>query len=163
MSKNKNIIGTIEPYWEKIHGRTKDSSKDIDNHYMVDIEITAEEYYNTDLDKVRSKHITDKFLKVYRRYVSEYITNRQKLDILSPKNNTSHLNINNLIEYMRDMSKLYKYHAKYYNNNLHIIEIIKLEGEEEVAIIKTFWLKILQRKYKKYYRLYLSNIAKRGK
>jgi recombinational DNA repair ATPase RecF len=42
---------------------------------------------------------------------------------------------------------------------LDIIEKVLLESGEIIAIIKTFWIKIIQRKWKKYYSKLISRIS----
>lgn len=39
---------------------------------------------------------------------------------------------------------------------LHIFKPITLDSSEEIAIIKTIWLKVIQRKYKKYFNKKIS-------
>ena len=39
-----------------------------------------------------------------------------------------------------------------YDEPLDIVEIVELPGLEQIAIFKTIWLKLLQRKYKKRYQ-----------
>jgi hypothetical protein len=43
---------------------------------------------------------------------------------------------------------------------LEIIQHIELEGGESVAIYKTFWLRILQRKWKKHYDYKMQRVRK---
>ena len=52
-----------------------------------------------------------------------------------------------------------KFYSKQLNKNLQpeIAECIILSGEETVAILKTFWIKIIQRKWKKVFRSYMWN------
>ena len=46
------------------------------------------------------------------------------------------------------------------NIKIEIIQIIKMPGNEYTAIIKTIWLKILQRKWKKYYKNLILKLVK---
>ena len=52
-----------------------------------------------------------------------------------------------------------KFYSKQLNKNLQpeIAECIILSGDETIAILKTFWIKIIQRKWKKVFRSYMWN------
>jgi hypothetical protein len=59
--------------------------------------------------------------------------------------------------------KFIKKDIKFYSKQLdkilqpEIAECIILSGEETVAILKTFWIKIIQRKWKKVFKSYMWN------
>ena len=52
-----------------------------------------------------------------------------------------------------------KFYSKQLNKNLQpeIAECIILSGDETIAILKTFWIKIIQRKLKKVFKSYMWN------
>ena len=50
---------------------------------------------------------------------------------------------------INNYNRIYQHLLK---SSVDIVEIIELEGQEEVACVKTFWLKCFQRRYKKYYK-----------
>ena len=82
-----NCLATTEPFNLTHHGKTNDSSPNIETYYFIDQVFTCDDFMNDDYDKP-----------------------------------------------------------------LDIVEIVELPGLEHVAIFKTIWLKLLQRKYKKRYQ-----------
>ena len=96
-------LALVEQYNDKYHGRTKCSSNDIENNYMIVYIITPEEFYN-----------------------DEYIVYKKLSD-----NNKKIMN--------NDI-----------NTSLEIVQVLELNGLEQVGIIKTLWLKILQRKIRSF-------------
>ena len=72
--------------------------------------------------------------------------------------------VNNSYEYLYNINRLYRQEShptirNYYNIvnksnyiKVNIIEIETLPTQEVVCIIKTFWIKIIQRKWKKVYK-----------
>jgi hypothetical protein len=68
-------------------------------------------------------------------YNDEYIVYKQLADNNKKMNN--------------DVNKIFE------NTSLEIVKVLELDGLEHVGIIKTFWLKILQRKF----RSFLSSIS----
>jgi hypothetical protein len=55
----------------------------------------------------------------------------------------------------KTIKKDIKFYSKQLDKNLQpeIAECIILNGEETIAILKTFWIKIIQRKWKKVFKL----------
>lgn len=104
-------IALVEPYNEEYHGKTKCSSNNIKNNYMIVYIISPEEFYN-----------------------NEYIIYKEIID--DNKNS-----INN------DVTKIIK------DTSLEVVKVLELDGLEQVGLIKTFWLKILQRKIKSFLTL----------
>ena len=124
-----------ELFNKNIHGKTHDSDPNIDNHYIV----------------------------------------LQTFNFNTNTNNTNRNNIINLFKYIKEMCKFYKtyYRRNFYNlylgnksirnyNNIikhssyldiEIGQIYYLKGGECVCIIKTFWIKIIQRAWKKIYQM----------
>ena len=132
---NKFCLLIPELYNKYIHGKTEDSDPDIDNHYIV----------------------------------------LQTFNFNSNSNNTNRNSIPNLFKYINEMCKFYKiyYRRNFYNlslgnrsirnyNNMiknscyldiEIGQSYYLKGGECVCIIKTFWIKIIQRAWKKIYQM----------
>ena len=111
-----------------IHGKDENSSPNIDLHYLILHSVNIDSFYNSEEFTLFMNmiHMSREF---YRRYFQR------------KENSTQHPVIRN---YKTAVSK------KNYIS-LEIIEHIELEGGEHVAIYKTFWLRIFQRKWKKYY------------
>ena len=134
-----NII-LCELHYTPRHGKTVNSCHDIESHYIVIdrykpysgntfyLEDTDDQYNNTDLDIVN----TQRFYK--QRY--RHLVNSGMVD------NIPHNTIRNF--------KYIVSHKSYLQ--AQIAECIMLPSQEMIAIIKTFWLKIIQRKWKKVFQ-----------
>lgn len=111
-----------------IHGKNVTSSPNIDSHYLIFRSMQLNVFYD-----VQEFTIFMQMMNISREFYHRYL-------ILN-KEWTKHPVIRN---YRAAVSK------KNYIS-LEIIEYIELEGGEHVAIYKTFWLRIFQRKWKKHY------------
>ena len=121
---SKYDLAFCEIFNSKIHGKNSNSSKNIDSHFLIFRTLCINEFYTI----TQFIPISD-FICTIR---DDYITNIT--------NNYSHPVIRN---YNKILIK------KHYIS-LEIIECVELEGGEQVAIYKTFWLRIIQRKWKRY-------------
>jgi hypothetical protein len=110
-----------------VHGYDNYSSPDIHSHHLVYTIIDPEEFYNNEYT-VLIKHIRSG----YMRWIT--FMNQQQTNI-------SHPTIRNYYNII-NKKKTYK---------IDIIEEDTLEGDECVAYIKTFWIKIIQRRWRKVY------------
>jgi hypothetical protein len=112
-----------------IHGKDENSSPDIDSHHLILHSVNIDVFYHSE-EFSEFMHMIHASRRHYSRYIHQ--NNRWR----------EHPVIRN---YMFAVSK------KNYIS-LEIVQHIELEGGgEHVAIYKTFWLRILQRKWKKYY------------
>ena len=118
---NKNNIVLCELYQKNIHGFTNESDKNINGHYLV---ISKLNPYN----KKHNQEIIELYKQKYL-YLNNYHNNLHHSFIR---------NYNNIIT-----------NNKYIQ--LHIAKCIYLNGDECVAIIKTIWLKLIQRNWKRIY------------
>jgi hypothetical protein len=118
---SKYELGICEIYNSYIHGHTERSYNGIDGHYILYWLISTESFMMCD----DYKFVIQLLLEGYYIYI-----NRTYHPLIR--------NYNNIIK-SKDYIKL------------DIIEKIELESGEIIAIIKTFWLRIFQRKWKKYY------------
>ena len=121
---SKYDLAFCEIFNSKIHGKNSSSSKNIDSHYLIFRTLHNDEFYTI----TQFIPISD-FICTIR---NDYITNIT--------NNYSHPVIRNYNEIL----------IKKHYISLEIIECVELEGREQVAIYKTFWLRIIQRKWKRY-------------
>ena len=116
-------LGVCELFNDTLHGYNKDSSKNIQEHYLVRFQVSKEDF----MDEDELEEIEDDL---------DYI--REKYQTVSNKGSSNIRNYNNIIT----------------NENYLTIELIDIyqlhPGEELVAIIKTVWLKIFQRKWRNY-------------
>ncbi len=121
-----------------IHGKDTNSSPDIDLHYLILHSVNVDTFYDS-LEFTIFMNMINMSRNHYCRY---FQLNRHS---------TEHSYIRN---YRAAVSK------KNYIS-LEIIEHIELEsGGEHVAIYKTFWLRIIQRKWKKYYHNKMEKVRK---
>jgi hypothetical protein len=117
-----------EIYNKYIHGKTKDSDPNIDGQFMV---LQTFNYNNSNENKiVELFNYIESMSKFYKKY---YLRNFRGL---------KHELIKNYKNIIINKSFL----------NVEIGQIYYLKGDECVCIIKTFWLKLIQRAWKKIYK-----------
>jgi hypothetical protein len=126
---NKNVLLIPELYNKYIHGKTNDSDPKIDSHFIVLESFQLKSNNNNNIINL-FKHINEmcNFYKVY------YKRNFYNLSF-------GHKLIRNYNNIIKKSSYL----------NVEIGQIYYLKGDECVCIIKTFWIKIIQRAWKKIY------------
>lgn len=132
--QNKYILGICEIFHPNIHGFTNNSYQYIQTHFIILSIIHKSDFYTMCIRDCIHNYINS----VYRYYN----INNHKL--------IHHPNIRNYNNIISNKN----------NIKLNIILIIKLRTNENIAIIKTFWLKILQRKIKKNYKNRLLKLEK---
>jgi hypothetical protein len=149
---NKNNLIICELYNPIIHGKTDESYYNIENHYLV-------------YDKFDGK--TGISLSCLENY-EEYDTD-EELDSDSDDDDTNLLKIDESVKHLRTCYKnfvkkinLYEKHPtiRNYHNIIskkdyirkEIGQCIVLPTQETIAILKTFWLRIIQKKWKKIYK-----------
>ena len=127
MENKKFCLGICEIFHPKLHGWTINSSLYIDSHYIVHMEIDLADFWN--------KSYEDCLEDLLEYYHFNFNYNHRESIIYHPTiRNYNHILDN--IDYLK----------------LNIIQIIELSGQEQVACIKTIWLKLLQRKWKRMYK-----------
>lgn len=124
--QNKYKLGICEIFHPNIHGFTNNSYKYIDTHYMVLSILNVNDLYTLCI-----RNCIHDYINYIYRY---YNTNNHKL--------IHHPNIRNYNNIISNKN----------NIKIDIIQIINLPTNEAIVIIKTIWLKILQRKIKKFYK-----------
>ena len=130
---SKYDLAFCEIFNSKIHGKNSNSSKNIESHFLIFRTLCINEFYTI----TQFIPISD-FICTIR---NDYITNIT--------NNYSHPVIRNYNEIL----------IKKHYISLEIIECVELEGGEQVAIYKTFWLRIIQRKWKRHCDLKKKRLA----
>lgn len=112
-----------------IHGKDENSSPNIDSHYLILHSIDVDTFYNS-----QSFSAFMQMIDGSRRHYSRYIR---------------------LNEQCGEHAVIRNYKSAVLKKNyisLEIIQHVELEGGgEHVAIYKTFWLRIFQRKWKKHH------------
>jgi len=127
-SKLRLLIPEI--YNVYIHGKTNDSDPNIDNHFIV----LQSFNYNSDSNIINLFRYLNKLSIFYKTYYKKNYVNNSSL---------KHKQIRNYNNIINNSSYL----------NIEIGQIYYLKGDECVCIIKTFWIKIIQRAWKKIYQL----------
>lgn len=123
----KYRLGICNLYNSTLHGEDENSSSDINSHYLVYTTIDPNEFY---CNEYKSLIIT------IRRGYMYWVR---------------HMNYeNNIITHptIRNFYKIINTKSSY---KIDIVQIETLSGGEEVCYIKTFWIKIIQRKWRKVY------------
>jgi hypothetical protein len=126
---NKNILLIPEIYNKYFHGRTFDSDPNIDGQFLV----LQTFYINPANNMFEFFKYVNNLSNFYRKYYKKNFCNLSLPHTLLR-------NYNNIIENPRYL-------------NLEIGKIYYLKGNECVCILKTFWLKIVQRAWKKIYKI----------
>lgn len=160
--KNKNYLMLCELHHPGIHGKTDGNSSDIETHYLVygrfdpitGISISQlEEYeeYNTDNEYESDDDIDEnRFIRINDEieFLKETYTNPANFD---PRYFGYHPTIRN---YHNIISK-----SDYIKPEIG--EYIILPTQEAIAILKTFWIRIIQKKWKKVFQERKNIISKR--
>lgn len=124
---NKYSLLVPELYNKYIHGRTMETDPNINGQFMV---LQTFNYNNSNENKIIELfNYTNSISKFYKNY---YLRNFRGL---------KHDLIKNYKNIITNKSFL----------NVEIGEVYYLKGDECVCVIKTFWLKLIQRAWKKIY------------
>jgi hypothetical protein len=139
----KYCLGLCILWCKDIHGHTFNSTPGIETHWVLHERVTLDEFLNNDLYWIEN----------YRRNIQAYLSMLQSTS-----------------ESMLDMSYLYPLLRNYndivsrpYNPKIDIVLMEYLPGLEAVAYIKTFWLRLIQKRWKKLYKQRCHIIANRRK
>jgi hypothetical protein len=149
-NNDKYNLVLCELFNEHIHGFTNESDPNIHGHYMIihtqekviDLDGSTDTEYESDDDDD-----TDSYVDLDEEIDIEDILslNVEKYQFL--RNNTNVLNNPHpLIRNYRNIASRENY------IKLEIAQRIYLSGNESVAILKTFWLRILQKTWKKTFK-----------
>jgi len=122
-------LAVCELFHPKVHGFTNESSPSILGHYIVRFSVDTDEFMNINtLNEINSAIATIKL--IFKKISSKYV----------PDKNDHVRNYKNIVgnpNFIR----------------IEIIEKIRLSpGEEDIAIMKTCWLRIFQRKWRSVYK-----------
>jgi len=135
MIYNKKLqLGICEIFHPKLHGYTNESDPNINGHYII--------YTLIELDEFLDESYEDCLEKLLEYYY--HFFHYRRLNVITHPIIRNYNHILNTIE----------------NVKLDIIEVIELSGNEQVACIKTFWLKLLQRRWKRIYKDRMDKIRK---
>ena len=159
MEPQKLSLVFCELHNKKIHGFTNESTPNINTHYLVIEKIKVSEFYDTNLDETDDKDDEEDETEEYDVDDSDdeeidlnyYCNSRKNMYLELPKSVKCSDGIRNYAHIMEQPNTY----------NPQIVQCITLPGEECVAIIKTFWIRWIQRKWKKIYKNRLDIINKR--
>jgi len=120
---SKYKLAFCEFFNSDIHGKNETSSRNIDSHFLILRTLNINTFYD-----LQHYNFITRFIGNIRRQYVRYIRTTSNQVIRNYKNAV--------------IKKNYV--------SLEIIEHVELEGGEHVAIYKTFWLRIIQRMWKKH-------------
>jgi len=126
---NKNVLLIPEIYNKYFHGKTVDSDPNIEGQFLV-----LQSFY---LNSTSRMHDFFKYANNLCKFYKKYYEKNYYDSSLSHK----------LLRNYNDIIKNPNY------LNLQIGKIYYLKGDECVCVIKTFWLKLVQRSWKRVYKM----------
>jgi len=130
-SDNKYVLAFVTPFIDELHGHNENSTDNIENYLLIDSIVELDDFYQYNIDEIKGFCLNMIYIFM------QTTTNRNVIN---------------------NYNRIYQHLLK---SSVDIVEIIELEGQEEVACVKTFWLKCFQRRYKKYYKKKQEIIRKR--
>ena len=129
----KRCLGLCILWCDDIHGSSNGS--DINNHWLVHETISLDEFFLDDLDWVEN----------YRQNIQAY------LSVMPQDLSRYHPLLRNYTDIV----------SRPYQPKIDIIHMDYLPGHEAVAYIKTFWIRLIQRRWKKLFQERKQIIKKR--
>jgi hypothetical protein len=139
---NKHYLMLCELHSPAIHGKTSDSDPNIETHYLVYdrfVPITGISYSclddTDDSDDENSSYTINDSIQ----FLKNHYSNRSRFNNGSLKNHPTIRNYHNIISRQNYIKP-------------EIGKYVMLPTQEAVAILKTFWLRIIQRKWKKVFQ-----------
>ena len=139
------MLGYAELFHPNIHGLDESSYPNIEGFFMTIMKIQCPNEYLSLMENTRKMNKDD--------YVNYVTLNRSKA-INYQREILFHIKMRNKIissipphPSIRNFSKVYEQLTN--PDSLHIIEMKELHTGEIICILKTFWLKCIQRKWKK--------------
>jgi len=126
------VLAICEVFHPYLHGQDENSSPSINNHFLVYTQVSLADFY-------------DQSYLAEARSLKRYINAVQRLYGALETHPT-----------IRNYTAITNKYIR-----LEIIQADILPGQEEVAYLKTFWLRIVQRRWKKIYKMRKELIAQR--
>jgi hypothetical protein len=139
------FLGYVELFHPQTHVFDETSWKDINEFYITIFTIKSPSKYLHFLTEIKSMHFEE-----YYCYISENKSREimcHKTILFHIKNRTKELCIINNHPIIRNFFKIQE--SLYNPTSLEIVEKIVLKTGESICILKTFWIKCIQRKWKK--------------
>jgi hypothetical protein len=120
-------IAICEIFNPRIHGKDENSSFGIENHFLVSETFELAEFYDNSYQETITALKAD-----YKRFSKK---NSKSLK-------QSHPTIRNYNKIIQEQNFI----------KIDIVFVDELSGNESVGYIKTFWIKLIQRRWKKIYK-----------
>lgn len=157
-----NSLGICELYHPKIHGHTFASSNSINQHYMVHCIVEPDDFMKACRSDTGSQMGTGTNTELENDYAeNDYVENnyeselehltRRYTKVAFANKYVVHPMIENYDAIIRKDDYI----------KLDIIETHVLDGMEEIAVLKTHWLRLIQRKWKRLYKIKMEKIKKK--
>ena len=124
---SKYVLGICEIFHPTIHGYNSNSYPNVVNHFLLHTTIDLEDFWDNSYQDCLND-LLEFYNKDFNFSLRESLIN--------------HPTIRNYYHILYNVQHL----------NLDIIEVFELPGNETCACIKTIWLKLLQRKWKRIYK-----------
>lgn len=141
----KYCLGLCMLWCKHLHGLTNDSTANIDTYWITEERVSLSEFYEDNLDWISN----------YRNHIRALLQNLS----------TANTYFNNCDIYNRFNPIISNYNNILLRNpyypNIDIIVMEYLPGKEAVAYIKTFWLRLIQKRWKKLFKERQEIIRKR--
>ena len=189
--KNKNYLMLCELHYPDLHGKTETSDPNIETHYLVyerfdpetgisfcdldeydldEYDLNEYDFDEYDLDEYGDLDTDEEYETVFNFPSSYYTNNLSRMNRINDKIDLLKMVYSNLSNFNSTHPTIRNYMNIIRNPNYikpEIGEYIILPTQEAIAILKTFWLRIIQKKWKKVFqhrkniirqRCYLSNL-----
>ena len=124
---SKYVLGICEIFHPTIHGYNNNSFPNVVTHFLVHTIVDIKDFWDNSYDEC-----LEDLLEFYN--INYNVSLRESL--------IDHPTIRNYYHILSNVQNL----------KLDIIEVFELPGNEMCACIKTIWLKLLQRKWKRIYK-----------
>lgn len=137
------FLGYVELFHEKLHGFDEFSEPNIHTYFITIFSIKSPIKYLKLLE-----NISDMDLENYYSYICENNStelNHHRNILFHLRNQTKKLPFINQHPTIRNFLNI----QEFFSPQLHIFEKLNLSTGESICILKTFWLKCIQRKWKK--------------
>jgi hypothetical protein len=139
------FLGYVELFHPQIHGFDEFSCKDINGFYITIFTIKSPSKYLHSLSEIKTMTFEEYYCYI-RVNQSREIMYHKKI-LFHIRNRTKEMRF---IEEHPTIKNFLKIQELCYNpSSLEIVEKIELKTGESICILKTFWIKCIQRKWRK--------------
>lgn len=160
---NKNNIVLCELHYDKIHGKTSTSSPDIDGHYLLierfdyDTELWNYDKHINLLDDIHTNNENIPITSTKQKIADSIYLYNYMYNNLSNKTTFSKISHNTIRNYKQIIKN-----PTYIKPEIGTVIYLPI-GDECVVILKTFWIRLVQRRWKTIYKRRMCIIQERSK